>query len=72
MLDYASSTAASADLPDAGKRQSGVRGAGGASSVSEHTIRRDLHELSREGFCKGVWRGGAESAGSGGLQSAER
>lgn len=36
--------------------------------VSEHTIRRDLHELSREGFCKGVWRGGAESAGSGGLQ----
>ncbi|STV91810.1 transcriptional regulators of sugar metabolism [Klebsiella pneumoniae] len=41
--------------------------------VSEHTIRRDLHELSREGFCKKVlWRGGAESAGSGGLQSAER
>ena len=27
--------------------------------VSEHTIRRDLHELSREGFCKKVY-GGAE------------
>ncbi len=37
--------------------------------VSEHTIRRDLHELSREGFCKkGVWRGGAEPAGGRGLQ----
>ena len=33
--------------------------------VSEHTIRRDLHELSREDSVKGVWRGGAESAGSG-------
>ena len=35
--------------------------------VSEHTIRRDLHELSREDSVKGVWRGGAESAGSGGI-----
>lgn len=25
--------------------------------VSEHTIRRDLHELSREGFCKKVYGG---------------
>lgn len=33
--------------------------------VSEHTIRRDLHELSREGFCKRCMAGGAESAGSG-------
>jgi DeoR/GlpR family transcriptional regulator of sugar metabolism len=33
--------------------------------VSEHTIRRDLHELSREGSVKSVRRGGAEPAGSG-------
>jgi DeoR/GlpR family transcriptional regulator of sugar metabolism len=25
--------------------------------VSEHTIRRDLHELSKEGFCKKVYGG---------------
>lgn len=31
--------------------------------VSEHTIRRDLHELSREGFCKKVY-GGAVPAWS--------
>ena len=26
-------------------------------NVSEHTIRRDLHELSKEGFCKKVYGG---------------
>ena len=26
-------------------------------NVSEHTIRRDLHELSREGYCKKVYGG---------------
>lgn len=26
--------------------------------VSEHTIRRDLHELSKDGVCKSLWRRG--------------
>jgi Mn-dependent DtxR family transcriptional regulator len=46
-----SPTATSADLPDpAGKRQVVCAELAARLQVSEHTIRRDLHELSREGL----------------------
>ncbi len=35
--------------------------------VSEHTIRRDLHELSREGFCKKVYGGAVLSLPEAGI-----
>ena len=41
-------------------------------NVSEHTIRRDLHELSREGYCKKVYGGAVMTLPEAGDYSARK